>query len=209
MHISWHGHYTVKIQSDNAVIILDPHSAASGLTPLRLQAQIVALSSPSDPTMSYTEGLKGEPLLIEFPGEYSILGHTLHALGWHDEQGHEHSVQRWTIEDLVLLHLGALNRPLTDLELQELEKTDIDILLLPIGGGSGLTTKQALGLVTTFEPKVVIPIHYAIPGIKESLESVEHFAKEMGVNPGQREKKVIIKKKGLSDEHLQTFLLSP
>lgn len=146
-------------------------------------------------------------MIINTPGEYTVSGFTLHALGWLTSEGVERSLQVWRIEDMSLLHLGALNRELVDKELQVLEKTSIDVLLLPVGGGSGLSTKQALALITTIEPRVVIPIHFALPGLVEKLDGVEQFAKEMGVDSKQREPKVILKANKLPTEDVQTIIL--
>lgn len=209
MHISWHGHYTVKIQTGETVLVLDPYSPETGLGAFRAKTDIVALSNPSDSAMSYIEGIQGTPMVIDSPGEYSLKNMSLHALRWRADNGGERSLQRWNIEDMVALHVGALNRDLADGELQELEKTDVDILFLPVGGGSGLTTKQALALVTTIEPKVVIPIHFKVKGAQEALDDVDVFAKEMGIDPKAREKKCIIKAKQLPQDDLLTILLSP
>lgn len=209
MHISWHGHYTIKLQTGDTTIVIDPYSPETGLPAFRAKANVVALSDPADPSMSQVSGIQGEPTIFNAPGEYAMNGFTLHALGWHDSAGHERTLQRWQIEDIVLLHVGALDRDMTDVEMQELEKTDIDVLFVPVGGGSGLTTKAALSLVSKIEPRVVIPIHYQLPGSKEKLETVDQFAKEMGVNPKQREAKVILKRKNIPQDELATVILMP
>jgi L-ascorbate metabolism protein UlaG (beta-lactamase superfamily) len=209
MHITWHGNYCVKIQSKEVTVVLDPYPTSVGLPPFRTKAEVVALSSPHNPEMSYTGGISGEPLIIKSPGEYSVRGMTLHALGWHRDDNTESSIQRWQIEDLTILHLGALNRPLHDSELQELEVTGIDVLLLPVGGGSAFSLKEALATITTLEPRVVIPINYALPHLKEKLAGVEQFAKEMGVNTKAAEKKIILKASSLPADEQQTILLSP
>lgn len=209
MHISWHGHYTIKLQSGDTTIVIDPHSSDTGLSAFRAKANIVALSNPADASMSQVSGIQGEPVVLSSPGEYALQGLTLHALGWHDAAGNERSLQRWQIEDIVLLYVGALDRDMTDPELQELEKTNIDVLLVPVGGGSGLTTKAALSLVSKIEPRIVIPIHYQLPGLKEKLEPVDQFAKEMGVDPAKREQKVILKHKNIPQDELATVLLMP
>lgn len=209
MHITWHGQYTIKVQSGEQIVVFDPYSPVVGLGTFRAKANVVALSHPSNSDMSSLENIQGSPLIIDSPGEYSVLGFSLNALGWHASDGSERSLQRWTIEDVVLLHLGALDRDLTDTELQELEKTDIDVLFLPVGGGTSLTTEQALGVLKTIEPKLVIPIHYQLDGLKEKLVEVEQFAKEMGIDPKKREKKYIVKAKQLPQDDLQTILLAP
>lgn len=189
--------------------MLDPYAPTTGLPLFRSKANVIALSSPEDPTMSHISGIQDEPHILSSAGEYALNGFTLHALGWHDQAGHEHNLQRWQIEDIVLLHVGALNREMTDHELQELEKTDIDVLFVPVGGGGSLSASQALALTSKLEPRIVIPIHFALPKLTDKLEGVEQFAKEMGVNPAQREKKLILKRKNIPQDELAIVLLMP
>ncbi len=194
MQLSWHGQYTVKVISKDTTIILDP-------TALRAKADVVALSNPSDPNMSQISGIQGDPLIIDTPGEYSLKECTLHSIGWHAENNDERNLQRWMIEDMVILHVGALNRELQEQELRELERVDIDVFLVPIGGGSGLTRKQALNMISVIEPRIVIPINYT--------EGMKAFAEEMGVQDINPEKKVTLKSNKLPSEDMQIIILAP
>lgn len=194
MQLSWHGAYTVKIISKDTTLILDP-------TALRAKADVVALSNPSDPAMSQVSGIQGNPLIIDTPGEYSLKEFTLHSIGWHGENNDERNLQRWMIEDMVILHVGALNRELQEQELRELERVDIDVFLVPIGGGSGLTLKQALNMISVIEPRIVIPINYT--------EGIKQFAEEMGASNLNPEKKVTLKASKLPSEDMQTIILAP
>ncbi len=209
MQITWHGQYTVKIASKETTLALDPYAPSVGLSPFRAKADVVALTNPSDPSMSNLSGIQGDPLVINTPGEYSFKEYMLHAIGWNNADGTEQSVQRWMVEEMFVLHVGALNRELNEQELQELEKVDIDVLLIPIGGGSGLTTSQAMKMITTIEPRVIIPIHYDLPGLKEKLTSVKAFAEEMGISAPKPEKKLLLKKNRLPQEDVQTVILAP
>lgn len=209
MIITWHGQYTLKIQSQAATVLIDPYAPNCGLSPLRMKVDIVALSNPMSPTMSHTNGIQGNPRIINTPGEYAINGLALYTLGWNASAGTEQAIQRWHIEHVVLLHVGALNRPLTDQELQEIEKSSIDILFLPIGVGGGLTRHQALELLTIIEPKIVIPIHFKLPKLKEELEGIEEFAKEVGADPRSYESKLTIKSRSKLPDGLATIILMP
>lgn len=209
MHINWQGQYTLKIQTGSTTLVIDPYSPETGLKPFRAQADVVALTNPSESSMSHLDGVQGDPVIINSPGEYTVKGINIHALGWQPEGEKERSIQRYVIEGVTLLHLGALNRELEDNELQEIERSGIDVLFIPIGGGSGLETKAAVKLVTTIEPRVVIPIHFKLPKLKEKLEDVTSFAKEMGVSPSQSEKKTIIKANKLPKEDMETIILKP
>ena len=201
MQLSWHGQYTIKVVSKETTLILDPSS--------RLKADILSFSNPSDPEMSNISGATPETTIIDTPGEYSLRHFTLHSIGWNTEDGTERNLQRWMIEDIVLLHVGALNRDLNEQELRELELVDIDVLFAPIGGGNGMTKEQAMKMITTIEPRIVVPIHYAVPGSSEKLDALKPFLEEMGVESSQPEKKLILRKSKLPQEDMQTVILAP
>ena len=199
MTITWHGLYTVKIVTQNTTIIIDPHVKTENFPAFRGKATIVALSNPGSPEMSYLDGIQGDPIIINTPGEYSVSEVTLNGTSWLDTDGTEHSLQRWHIENITIAHLGALDRKLEDSELQQLEQTNIDILLLPIDNNGSLSTEDALSMLTIIEPRVVIPINY---------KSVKDFAKQMGVDPSQSQTKLTIARRKLPEEGLATVILS-
>lgn len=209
MHISWHGQFTIKITSKQGVIVLDPYAPSTGLSPFRAKASIVGLTNPSDPTMSHLDGISDADVVIDTPGEYSLQGVTLHGFSWHDDSRSEHSIMRWDIEGLTLLHLGAVPDIPDEKLLNTINEVDVDILFVPVGGGSSLNTKQALDLVSVIEPRIVIPVHYKLPKVKEKLDGVEQFAKEMGVSASKIEKKFITKASRLMQDDVQTQILHP
>ena len=208
MQISWHGQYTVKIQSKETTLVIDPYAPSEGLGAFKAKAEIVALSNPSDPAMSHVSGVQGNPTVIKTPGEYALSGFTLYGTSWAGEDGIEKNLQLWVVEDVSVLHLGQLDRLLTDKELQSLEKIGIDILLLPIGGGKGLDQKQATTTLTTIEPRIVIPIHYSLPKLSEKLEKSDAFLKEIGEDV-QPQKKLVIKANKLPQDDLEVVVLEP
>lgn len=209
MHISWHGQYTLKLQAGSKVAVIDPYAPSIGLRPFRSQADVVALTWPSNPETSHLEAIQGEATILAGPGEYSLHGFTLYATPWQAEDGSERSLQRWYVDDMYLLNLASLDRPFEGTELQELEKVDTDILLIPVGGGSALSTEAAVKLVTLIEPRLVIPIHFSLPGLKEKLDSVKEFADAFGLKASQVEKKIIVKKSKLPTDDMQVSLLVP
>ncbi len=209
MLITWHGQYAIKIITHNITLLIDPFSSKTGLAPLRIKTDIVALTNPHNEEMSHLKNLMGDPLIINAPGEYSLSHLTLHARSWHDEENNERAFHRWQIENITLLHVGALNRKLADKDLQELEDVDIDILFLPIGSGDSLDVEKALKLLTTVEPRIVIPIHYQIPKLNKKIASVDQFAKEMGIDPKKSTQKLNITNNKLPAEGLETIIISP
>jgi L-ascorbate metabolism protein UlaG (beta-lactamase superfamily) len=193
MHITWHGHSTIKIVTGETTLVFDPHEG------FRAKAQFVSLTNPSAPESSNVAGIQGDPTVIDKPGEYSLAGMSAHAIGWYDEASHERTVQRWEIEQMVVLHLGQLNRGLTDEELAELERTGVDILFLPVDD-TAMPLKTALDILTKIEPRVVIPINFT---------NVKKFADEMGVSPSEAQPKYLAKANKLPMEDMETVILQP
>lgn len=209
MHISWHGQYTLKFQTGETTIIVDPYAPTTGLRPFRSQGSVVALTWPQNPEHSHVTSLSGSPTILAGPGEFALASFTLHAIPWRVDDGSQRAIQRWSAEGMCVVNLASLNRELTDNELKEIEKEDIDILLTPVGGGTALSTDQAIKAITTLEPRLVIPTHFALPGLTEKLESVKEFADNFGIKISQAEKKVIVKASKLPAEDMQIVLLMP
>ena len=99
------------------------------------------------------------------------------------------------IDDVFVGHLGGLDRTLTEKELDQLGR--IDILLLPVGGGSALDPQTALNVIGQIEPRIVVPMAYKLPGLKADLRPVEDFLKEYGTKDLQHEEKLKVMKKDL------------
>ena len=59
---------------------------------------------------------------------------------------------------------------------------EVNILLLPVGGGNSLGAGQAAELVSLIEPNIVIPMHFKTEGLKLELEGVERFLQEIGIS---------------------------
>jgi L-ascorbate metabolism protein UlaG (beta-lactamase superfamily) len=84
----------------------------------------------------------------------------------------------------------------------------VDGLLLTRGGGDSLNSHQAAELISMLEPKIVIPMHYQIPGLNRDLEDVERFLKELGVTRPEEKTNLKISSSTLTEE-TQVVLLTP
>ena len=85
---------------------------------------------------------------------------------------------------------------------------DVDILFVPVGGeyvldGKKLKTlsgKEASEIVNEIEPRIVIPMHYKVPGLKIKEDGVDDFLKAEGEKNLEPVEKLVIKKRDLDDE---------
>lgn len=215
MNIQYYGDYCFKISTkpagratEDVIIWTDLLGKGSGLRAPQGQADIVFLTHGD--TESVKENLKGEPTVIDAPGEYSVKG--IAALGFpafqDDKEGAkqgQNTLYLFESEDIHVVFLGALGH---DLAPEMLDKLNgVDILFIPIGGSGTLDPKLAAELTRKIEPKLVIPMHYKIPGLTLPLESEKAFCEAMGNCPKETLPKLNIKKKEIEGRSLEVVLL--
>lgn len=210
MVITWYGQSCFKIQSGETVIFSDPFDKEIGLTPPRGQANIVTVSHQHH-DHNNIGSLSEEPLIIDGPGEYEIKGVNIKGiLSYHDdEEGKKlgtNTIYIIEAEGIKICHLGDLGqKKLTD---EQLEKIDeIDILMTPVGGTWTIDGERAVDIINQIEPRLVIPMHYKIPGLNIKLENVEAFLKEMGASKKVAQDKLTIKKKDLPPEETEVVVM--
>ena len=104
-----------------------------------------------------------------------------------------------SFDDLNIVHLGDLGQSkLTEDQVAQIGETDI--LLIPVGSVYTINSKAASDIVSQLEPKIIIPMHYKIDGLKFELDSVDGFLKEMGAESVAAAPKLTITKEKLPEE---------
>lgn len=202
MVITYYGLSCFKIQSGSVVLAIDPFSKESDLTPPRFEAD-VALSTRNHPLHANMESLAGNPFVIQQPGEYETKGIMIEGIAMDERVLY---ILEW--EGLRLCHVGSLSEKNLSDEIREHIDTP-DILFLPVGAGGALDAEEAVHVMNTIEPRIVVPMYYAIPGFKAlPLQPLEKFLKEVGVSP-HTEEKLTIKKKDVPSEETRIMPLMP
>lgn len=202
MHLSWLGGTAVKIQTkpfdEDIVIVIDTYKPDEGVFPRSLTPHIALFTRGEAGSIT----LSGDPFIFATSGECETKGVLMTA-----DQGHAsgHTVIRLDAEGLSVGLTGLTNQPLTDAQLEVLG--DVDILLLPVGGGAGYDAESAVKIVNAIEPRVVIPLAYQ-SDIDPKAAPVDLFLKEFGVSGLLPEKKVIFKKKDLPVDETKVIVLA-
>ena len=212
MQITWLGQACFKIQGKEVTIVTDPYdNKYTGLKLPRLNADIVSVSH-NHLDHNNIKVINGDPFVVNNPGEYETKKVFIWGIhSWHDNQeGAErgnNTIFVFKFEDIKIAHLGDLGNSLTDQQLEKLES--VDILMVPVGGVYTIDAKQAAEVVNQLEPRIVIPMHYKIPGLKLKLDPVDQFCSEMGIKKNGAEDKLKISKKELPADEVQITILKP
>ncbi len=208
MDITWLGHSCFRIKGRNAVVITDPYSPNLGYSLGKPTAHIVTVSHQHE-GHSYVQGIGGKPKIVTRPGEYEIGGVLIIGIAtFHDnnkgtDRG-KNTIYLMEIDEMTVCHLGDLGHVLTADQVEE--TGNVDVLLLPVGGGSTISAPMAAEVVRQLEPKTIVPMHYKTPAISWELEPVERFLKEIGLNQISPQPKLSITKSSLPTS-TQVFLL--
>jgi L-ascorbate metabolism protein UlaG (beta-lactamase superfamily) len=173
---------------------------------------VVALSH-DDQTHFSLQGLGSDFHMVTGAGEYEIRGVSLRGVQtYHDDKKgpgrQKNFVYVIDIDDLRACHLGHLGHALTEAQLDGIG-SKIDILFIPVGGGTHINSTQATEIVAQIEPKLVIPISYRLPGLNlfgQTLDPLEKFVKEMGVAEAPPQPKLQLNSSPSTEEPKLTVL---
>ena len=198
---------STKIGNDEVTIVTDPYSDKVGKLPRNLAADIVTLSRRSHEHHNNLEAVAEGAFVIEHPGEYEVKGIPVYGIPATHEKPepkgyHKNTIFQFTIDDVRVTHLGGLDQPLTDEQLAQLG--EVDVLMIPVGGGDVLTAQAAADLVSRMEPRIVIPMHHKMKELQLAAGSVDPFVKEVGAKTIETDKWKVMKKDLPQDE---TFIV--
>ena len=217
--IYWAGQSCFQISVSNskdhsADIVIDPFDEeAVGLKLPNLSADIL-LVTHDHKDHNAIKDVKGTPFVIQGPGEYEVKEVFIQGIpAFHDDvNGKERgqsTIYLIEAEDLRFCHLGDLGqKQLTD---EQLEKIDgVDVLMIPVGGDFTIDSSAAQKIIGQIEPKIVIPMHYALPKLKMKLDEVSKFLKTMGKNSVVAQDKLVVKMSALPKEGaMEIVVLQP
>ncbi len=215
--IYWAGQSCFQISVSNsrdhsADIVIDPYDEKIGLKLPNLSADIILVTHDHH-DHNNIKGVKGDPFVIQGPGEYEVKGIFIKGISsFHDDkEGKErgqNTIYVIEAEDMKFCHLGDLGqKQLSD---EQLEKIDgIDVLMIPVGGKYTIDSSEAQKIIAEIEPKIVIPMHYALPKIKLEIDDIAKFLKTMGKNSVTPQDKLIVKSSTLPKDGMEIVVLQP
>ena len=198
------------MEGKDVSLLIDPFSKEIGLRPPKIKDQVVLITHEHYDHNNLDEADK-DVMVIRNSGEYESKGIFVQGISsFHDKvQGTERGpntiyVIKW--EDMTICHLGDLGQE--KLEDHQVDLIGaVDILIVPVGGKYTINYKEAMGVVGQIEPKIIIPMHYKVPGLNIDIEPADKFVKEMGLTPETTDK-FKIAKKNLPQEETKLVVLT-
>jgi L-ascorbate metabolism protein UlaG (beta-lactamase superfamily) len=184
MEITWFGLSCFRLTERRmATVVTDPYDhSVVGLSPLKLRGDIVSISHDA-PGHSFEAAVKPKKRVLNGPGEYEIGSVFITAVQTNgnkrakDDQGNILYV--FDYDGVTVAHLGDLSKVPSQSQVERLG--NVNVALVPVGGGRSLNAAKAAEVVSLIEPGIVIPMHYQLPACKLKLNSLDKFTKEMGL----------------------------
>jgi L-ascorbate metabolism protein UlaG (beta-lactamase superfamily) len=204
MEITWYGHSCFRLSERGmASVVIDPFDhKIVGYFPHKIRADIVAISHDA-PGHNFISATKGANHFITGPGEYEIGGVFITAVQTNGVGKKKADFTRNTLYvfdygGLTVAHLGDLKDVPSQSEVEAMGS--VNIVLLPIGGGNGLSSAKGAEIVSQLEPNIIIPMHYQTKDSSINLDDLDKFTKEMGLQPIEPIPSLKITKSGLPSE---------
>lgn len=179
--LEYKGGNTVVFSSKKVSLTTDPKLSLVGLKDIKTKDE-VELATETRFSVKNPEAR----IIIDSPGEYEIGDFTIHGIAATrhidtPEQEKLSTVYRIECGDVKIAVLGNIDVKLNEDQLEAIGV--VDILIIPVGGGGyTLDATSAAALTRSIEPKAVIPIHYADPGLKYEVpqDELAPFVSELG-----------------------------
>ncbi len=179
--ITWHGHACFQITTpDSKIIVIDPHDGYSiGLKPPKVKADIILVTHDHFDHNAIDIVKKPSSIIVkEYIGEKEINGIRITGVKvYHDRHRGkfrgEIAAYKIGVDGILIVHLGDLGHILEDQQVSLLKP--VDVLMIPIGGTYTIEPYEAVEVIKQLQPKIVVPMHYWIPGITLPLKTIDDF----------------------------------
>lgn len=180
MRIRWHGHSCFEI-GGSVVVVTDPHDGKSlGIPPPNVKGDLILVSHDhfdhncvqlvrtagssviSKPIMTVEHGVRVEGITAD-----------------HDADGGAKrgkvTIFKFEMDGVSFCHLGDLGHELNDSQIDTI--APVDFLFLPVGDVFTVGPQAGKSVADSVAPKVVVPMHYRVPGLGLPIQPVQSFTR--------------------------------
>jgi L-ascorbate metabolism protein UlaG (beta-lactamase superfamily) len=192
MRIRWYGQSAFLISGERTVFI-DPFGALDGLAerglrfdypPIERVVADLLLVTHEHVDHNAVEVVGGSPqILRSTAGTFdSRVGEVVAVASEHDDAAGTrrgpNTIFRFTLDGLRLCHFGDFGQAELRAE-QQRAIGNIDVLLVPVGGGPTVGGESAGAIVRALRPRLVVPMHYRTEAVN-FLDPPDEFLAALG-----------------------------
>jgi L-ascorbate metabolism protein UlaG (beta-lactamase superfamily) len=193
MRVEWYGQSAFHLSTDEVTVVIDPFADMSAMAasrgmqfdyPLISAEAHLLLVTHEHPDHNGVEAITGDPALLRSTAGTleSPIGEVIAIASEHDEKaGTErgpNTIFVFELDGLRVAHFGDFGQS----ELREEQAAaigQVDLLIIPVGGGPTIGAKSAAEIIERLAPKWVVPMHYRTPRIG-FLETADEFLELAG-----------------------------
>lgn len=193
MLIRWYGQSAFLLTGEHHRVFVDPFGDIAGAAgrsdwkwdypPVEGVEADVLLVTHDHLDHNAVEAIDGDPVVLAKAGTHkSPLGEVVGIASEHDavagtERG-PNTIFRFELDGTTVAHFGDFGQPsLRPTQWEALG--EVDVLLLPVGGGPTIAPDAAAELVGDLRPRLVVPMHYRTPAIG-FLDPPDAFLQALG-----------------------------
>lgn len=213
MTIEWFGEGCLKItETGNRFSVLtEVPSPESGLNAPRHKTNVYLkiFSNLTDSLFFDDKNKNSDVFVISNAGDYELQENFIRGYTASVVDGITKTIYTLKIEEIKVAYLGSLHNKEWTPELGNF-LGEVDIMLIPVGGGDVLDAGGAAEVIKQVEPKIVIPIFYKIPGLKIKRAELAPFLSKIEAKKPEEMDKLLIKAKdlaGFPEEETQVYIL--
>lgn len=182
MKIRWLGHSSFLITAKAGTrLVTDPYSDGIGYGLPSVTAELVTVSH--DHFDHNNKGaVMGAPVVFSDVGAFDRNGVRIQGIAsYHDEvagaKRGANVIYKIEVDNVKICHLGDVGQLPTDEQIEAI--SDVDVLLVPVGGTYTVDAFGASTWALSLAPKIIIPMHFKTADLDVDVCGVEHFISEM------------------------------
>jgi L-ascorbate metabolism protein UlaG (beta-lactamase superfamily) len=195
LELTWHGWSCFRLKGKEASIVTDPYTLPSPPSLSKLTPDIVTLSDRQQAETPPAGAFK----VIASPGEYEVKNVLITGSPSFRAGKRSGTFFKIEMDELVLCHLGQLREPLSASQVEGL--AGVDVLFVPVAGEEeSIDAAKALEMINLIEPRIIVPMHFALTALGTAGTPVEKFCHEMGQTGVAPQPKLSVTKTSLPAE---------
>ncbi|MEM7802331.1 MAG: MBL fold metallo-hydrolase [Chloroflexota bacterium] len=182
---TWLAHASFLIEGGGLRIITDPYepNETMNLPPVTEPADIVVRSSDDDEAHCYVDTIPPGFALVTATDivetgasargiDFSAIW-SMESLTKEDNIIRDNAMYRFTLDGVHITHMGDVGNRLSSGQIDDLRGTDV--LMALAGGHPTIELADLNEVIEAIKPRVVIPMHYRIPGPRFFMLPVTTF----------------------------------